>query len=152
MGWTIRVMLGFALLASAAACGGPAPVQAAEKGDLKVVFPGLSDNAGRVRIALVNTKPGYKDEEKHGFRLADAEVKDRTARHTFADVPFGIYSIKAYHDQNGDERLNKNLFGVPQEPYGFSNDVRGRWGPPAYERTLFRFLIDGSQIAIELSK
>ena len=151
MRWTKGITLCLLFLA-ATASGGLGQVQAGEKGDLRVVFTGLSDNAGRVRIALVNTEAGYKDEEKHGFRLAEAKVKELKSQHTFSDVPLGTYSIKAYHDQNGDKRLNKSLFGLPLEPYGFSNNVRGRWGPPAYESTEFRFRTDGAEISIELAR
>ncbi|HUT90521.1 MAG TPA: DUF2141 domain-containing protein [Thermoguttaceae bacterium] len=151
MRWTKGITLCLLFLA-ATASGGLEQVQAGEQGDLRVVFTGLSDNAGRVRIALVNTEAGYKDEEKHGFRLAEAKVKELESQHTFSDVPLGTYSIKAYHDQNGDKRHNKSLFGQPLEPYGFSNNVRGRWGPPAYESTRFRFRADGAEISIGLAK
>jgi hypothetical protein len=30
----------------------------------------------------------------------------------------------AFHDENGNGRLDKNFLGVPTEPYGFSNDVQ----------------------------
>jgi uncharacterized protein (DUF2141 family) len=148
---TKRIAFSCALLA-ATACGGLAPSLAAEKGDLGVVFTGLSDNAGKVRIALVNTKAGYEDEEQYGFRLAEVKVRGLEAQHVFSDIPLGIYSIKAYHDVNGDRRHNKGLFGVPLEPYGFSNDVRGQWGPPPYESTRFYFAADGAAISIKLSR
>ena len=151
MRWTKRIPLLLVLLA-ATVCGRLAPLHAAEKGDLRVVFTGLSNNVGKVRVALVNTKAGYEDEAKYGFRLAQVQVKGSTAQQVFSDVPLGIYSIKAYHDLNGDKRLNKNLFGLPLEPYGFSNNVRGTWGPPSYESTRFRFTVDGAQISIKLSR
>jgi len=148
---TRRITLCLSLLA-AAAFGGLAQVQAGEKGDLKVVFTGLTHNVGKVRIALINTRAGYQDEQKCGFRLAEVEVKKLRAEHTFSDVPLGTYSIKAYHDQNGDKKLNKSFFGQPLEPYGFSNNVRGMFGPPSYERTTFGFETDAAEISIKLSK
>jgi len=139
-------------LVAATAFGGLAQVQAAEKGNLKVVFTGLRQDAGTVRIALVHTKAGYKDEEKHGFRLEEVKVKDLKAEYTFSEIPAGIYSIKAYQDLNGDKKLNENLFGVPLEPYGFSNNVRGVFGPPAYEKTTFRFDTAVAEISVKVSK
>lgn len=64
----------------------------------------------------------------------------------------GTYSVKAYHDQNGDKKLNKSLFGQPLEPYGFSNNVREMFGPPSYERTTFRVETDAAEISIKLSR
>lgn len=149
MRWTKHVTLCISLLA-ATAFGGLA--QAGQKGNLKVVFTGLTQNVGTVRIALVHTKAGYEDEHKYGFRLDEVKVKDLKAEHTFSEIPAGIYSVKAYHDLNGDKKLNKNLFGQPLEPYGFSNNVRGIFGPPSYEKTTFRFDADAAEISIKLSK
>ena len=151
MRWTKPVTLGLALLA-ATAFGGLAQVQAGEKGELNVVFTGLANNAGKVRIALVNTKAGFEDEQKYGFRLAEVGVKELKAEHTFSDIPPGIYAIKAFHDQNGDKKHNRGLFGQPLEPYGFSNNVRGIFGAPPFERTTFRLGADGAEISIKLSK
>ena len=151
MRWTRPITLCLSLLA-ATALGGLAQRQAGEKGDLKVVFTGLTHNVGKVRIALIHTKAGYQDEQKYGFRLAEVGVKELRAEHTFSDVPVGTYSVKAYHDQNGDKKLNKSLFGQPLEPYGFSNNVREMFGPPSYERTTFRVETDAAEISIKLSR
>jgi uncharacterized protein (DUF2141 family) len=145
-----HIVLCFSLLAVAASST-ISQVQAAPKGDLKVVFTGLTRNVGYVRVALVNTKAGYKDEENHGFRLAEVKVKDFKAECTFSDIPLGTYSVKAFHDLDGDEQLDKGLFGIPLEPYGFSNNVRGTFGPPSYESTRFRFRTISGRISIKLA-
>ena len=151
MRWTKPVTLCLTLLA-ATAIGGLAQVQAGEKGELKVVFTNLANNAGKVRIALINSKAAYEDEEKFGFRLVEVGVKELKAEHTFSDVPPGVYAIKAFHDQNGDKKHNRGLFGQPLEPYGFSNNVRGIFGPPSYEKTTFRLPPGAAQISIKLAK
>jgi uncharacterized protein (DUF2141 family) len=43
----------------------------------------------------------------------------------------GPYAIAVFHDLNGNGRLDRNVIGLPGEPYGFSNDV-GRRGPPLF--------------------
>lgn len=56
----------------------------------------------------------------------------RPGAETFTfQVPPGNYAIAAYHDENGDGRLDRNGVGIPTEPYGFSNDV-GRVAPPTF--------------------
>jgi uncharacterized protein (DUF2141 family) len=128
-----------------------AQAQPAPKGDLKVVFTGLTSNVGYVRVALVNTKAGYEDEENYGFRLAEVKVKDLKAEYTFSHIPLGTYSVKAFHDLDGDEQIDKNLFGIPLEPYGFSNNVRGTFVAPSYESTRFRFHTTSGRISIKLA-
>jgi uncharacterized protein (DUF2141 family) len=148
MRWTKPLTLGLTLLA-ATALGGFPQVQA---GELKVMFTGLVSNAGKVRVALVNTKAGYDDEAKFGFKLAEVGVKELKAEHTFSDVPPGIYAIKAFHDQNADKKHNRGLFGQPLEPYGFSNNARGMFGPPPFEKTTFRLEAAPAEIVIKLAK
>src|SRR5690606_32329089 len=47
------------------------------------------------------------------------------------------YAVKAFHDVNGNKELDTNLFGVPTEPYGFSNNARGVFGPPSLSQMIF---------------
>jgi uncharacterized protein (DUF2141 family) len=47
------------------------------------------------------------------------------------NVKPGSYAIAVFHDVNGNGQLDRNFIGLPNEPYGFSNDV-GRRGPPNF--------------------
>lgn len=47
----------------------------------------------------------------------------------------GAYAIAVFHDLNGDGQLGRNFIGLPNEPYGFSNDV-GRRGAPNFREAL----------------
>ncbi len=48
-------------------------------------------------------------------------------------VPHGTYAFNVIHDENKNGELDVNMFGIPKEPYGFSNHARGKFGPPAFE-------------------
>lgn len=48
------------------------------------------------------------------------------------NVKPGSYAIAAFHDVNGNGRLDRNFIGMPNEPYGFSNNVSRR-GRPSFE-------------------
>ena len=48
-------------------------------------------------------------------------------------LPDGTYAVGVFHDVDGDEALSKNFLGIPTEPFGFSNNVRGRFGPPSFK-------------------
>lgn len=49
------------------------------------------------------------------------------------DVPAGTWAVLAYQDENGNNELDRNFVGMPKEPYGFSRDARGKFGPPSFE-------------------
>ena len=51
----------------------------------------------------------------------------------FSNLAPGRYAAIAFHDENGNGKLDKNFLGVPTEPYGFSNNVQGFLGPPTFD-------------------
>ena len=72
------------------------------------------------------------------FEEATCPYKDRepakagTVELRIRNVKPGSYSIAVFHDVNGNGQLDRSFIGLPNEPYGFSNDV-GRRGPPNFE-------------------
>lgn len=55
----------------------------------------------------------------------------------FENLPAGDYAVKAFHDVNGNGRMDTNPFGMPVEPYAFSNNARGNMGPAGWDRAHF---------------
>lgn len=61
----------------------------------------------------------------------------------------GTYGIVIFHDKNGNEELDMNLFGVPNEPYGFSNNPKIKFSVPEFDA--FKFQFDGSPTEINIT-
>lgn len=53
-------------------------------------------------------------------------------------LPPGEYSVMLYQDENRNGQLDTGMFGVPKEPYGYSNDATGKMGPPEFKAQLFQ--------------
>jgi uncharacterized protein (DUF2141 family) len=66
------------------------------------------------------------------------------------DLPPGQYAVMAFHDRNGDKRLNVLPIGLPTEPYGFSNDARAMFGPPTFAKAAFSLPASGAGVTISL--
>jgi len=107
-------------------------------GTLILHVSNLKNDNGEVRIALARSKEEL-DFKKLPLKLVRAEIRDRKAEWAFVDLPFGEYAIKLYHDENGNEVFDRNFLGIPKEGYGFSNNAKGRFGPPAYDQVKFTF-------------
>jgi uncharacterized protein (DUF2141 family) len=75
------------------------------------------------------------------FEEETCPYRDRAAAHAgrvelrVRNVKPGRYAIAVFHDTNSNGKLDRNFIGLPQEPYGFSNDV-GRRGFPSFEGAL----------------
>ena len=52
-------------------------------------------------------------------------------------VPPGRYAAQAFHDENGNGKVDRALFGIPKEGFGFSNDAPIRLKPPRFADAAF---------------
>ncbi len=62
----------------------------------------------------------------------------------------GRYAVAAFHDTDGNGDLTLWPFGLPKEAYGFSNDARGQFGPPAFDQAAFELPAGGATEAFSL--
>ena len=105
---------------------------------LEVKIQGIKEPKGMVRLAFYNSEEEYLDEEKIAF--FHEELVIQTGEMTILiQLPKGDYSVAIYQDLNNDKELNTNLVGIPKEPYGFSNNVMGAFGPPSFEAAKVQF-------------
>jgi uncharacterized protein (DUF2141 family) len=102
---------------------------------LTVRLIGLEHDRGTAMVALT-TERGFL-EEKGAVQAQSVAVRDGRAECVFSKVPYGRYAVQAYHDENNNRRLDTGMFGIPSEPYGFSNNARGSFGPPKYSEAEF---------------
>jgi len=110
-------------------------------GTLVVAVTGFEAEDGTARIRLDTTAAAFAGEaEDASFaRAAAAPITGSGAVWTVDALPWGRYAASAYHDEDDDGALDTNLFGVPSEPFGFSNDARARFGRPDFVEAAFRF-------------
>lgn len=91
-------------------------------------------NTGTVMISLYNAEAAYSD----GAPVASKAIPaSGPVVAVFDNLPAGDYAVKAFHDVNGNGRMDTNPFGMPVEPYAFSNNARGNMGPAGWDRAHF---------------
>ena len=89
---------------------------------------------GSVMVALYDSEAAYNGGPAVA-RLAVPADGPVVAR--FDHLPAGDYAVKAFHDVNGDGQMNANPFGIPIEPYAFSNNAVGNMGPARWAAARF---------------
>jgi len=52
-------------------------------------------------------------------------------------LPEGALALSLFQDTNANGRLDANAMGMPIEPFGFSNNAAGNFGPPRFEQAVF---------------
>ena len=98
---------------------------------------------GAVMVSLFDSEASYAGGAP--FRQARVDVANGERATVFAGLPAGHYAVKAFHDVNGDGRMNTNPFGVPAEPFAFSNNARGNMGAAAWARARVEIAGDTAQ-------
>jgi len=68
------------------------------------------------------------------------------------NLPPGEYAISVFHDRDSDEKIKTNLFGIPKDPIGFSNNAKARFGPPKYSDAKFKISTKLVRMKIVLGK
>jgi len=134
----LLVWVCFSLLSLASAFSQNSQGGSTKTGTLTVLIDGFNSGKGDAKIALCNSIEGYKSDDK-SYRQEAVRISNGKAEWAFEDLPFGEYVIKVFHDENGNFKLDKNLFGAPAEAYGFSNNARATFGPPDYKKAAFQF-------------
>lgn len=106
---------------------------------LEVRVSDIKTLKGSIRLALYN---GPTDFMKKHKAVREVEVTANSVYVTFENLEAGEYAISCYHDVNNNKKLDSNFMGIPREPYGFSNNARGTFGPPSFEDA--RFAVKGN--------
>ena len=91
---------------------------------------------GYLYVALYNSEDNFLKEPVATFRV---EAAGQTVSVPCTGLPAGDYALSLFHDLNGNGRLDTERFGIPTEPYAFSNDAEGIMGPPSYKKCSFLF-------------
>jgi uncharacterized protein (DUF2141 family) len=112
---------------------------AAQSADSRIVLTfETGARTGTVMVALYDSEAAYDS----GPAVARAAVPaSGPVVAIFENLPAGDYAVKAFHDVNGDGEMNTNPFGLPTEPYAFSNNAVGNMGPARWDRA--RFAVSG---------
>jgi uncharacterized protein (DUF2141 family) len=92
---------------------------------------GLEHDDGKVRCGLYTDERWLKEGEGDVV-----QIRNQKATCVFEDVPYGVYGIAAFHDEDGDGELDTRIF-IPPEPGCFSNNAKPRLGPPSFKRSRF---------------
>lgn len=106
------------------------------KAVLIIKVNGFQSNNGKAMIALYNSKEEYESDLK-GFREAQLDIDKEQVVWTVKDLPNGEYAIKLYVDENNNNIMDTNFFGIPKEAIGFSNNAAVGMSAPSYDEVMF---------------
>lgn len=134
------------LFAAIAASMMAAPLAAAS--DLTVNVEGIAQPKGSIMMGLFDEATYNGDGAVNGANLI---VEGNSVTAVFEGLEPGEYAVRLYHDVNDDGEMNTNPFGMPTEPFAFSNDAKGRFGPAKWDDAKFTVESDGTVHTITMN-
>lgn len=107
-----------------------------QSSEITIVVKNIKDIKGKLRIGLFSNAENFKL-KANPVDSAVIEVTSKTISYTFKHLNNGTYAVAVYHDENGDDILNKRQLGIPIEGIGFSNFQKKQRKPPDFDEVSF---------------
>ena len=103
--------------------------------DIDFKISGVKNNKGKVYIQLFKGGDNYKNGVADSSSVMQAKKGEISV--SFNQKEPGVYAIRYFHDENNNGKLETNLFGMPVEGYGYSNNAKPNFGPVEFEQIKF---------------
>jgi uncharacterized protein (DUF2141 family) len=114
-----------------------------------VTIEKVRSSKGTIKVELYSG--AAENKPKKGKKVARTRVKAlRGETKLCLNAPSeGDYSIALYHDENDNKKLDRNIIGLPEEGFGFSNNPPLGLGMP--KQTEMRFKVGHMTTSLRIS-
>jgi uncharacterized protein (DUF2141 family) len=132
---------------------------AAKASDLRVEIHGVASSSGTLMVGLYDSEAHFRTAIANAGKLGLLTDRSRlvgiamraiagTQSAVFTDLKPGAYAVIVFHDENDNGKLDENLFGIPTEGYGFSNDAEGFLSAPSFKAAAV--IVDANDLTISI--
>lgn len=119
-------------------------VAAVQAQQINFHISGIDITKGKLYIQLFQGEDNYKKGIAETSTIIT--VKSDSAKVNFDNVLPGEYAVRFFQDENADGKLDTNMFGLPTEGYGFSNNAKPNFGPVSFKKAKFDVLVDQPEV------
>lgn len=119
---------------------------------LQIQLSNIREAKGYLYLAVYNRDEAFLKPDEVCAQKIVAVGQAGKMTVSLKNLPPGSYAVSCFHDLNGNGKLDTNLFGVPTEPYGFSNNARPRFRAPKWSEAVFELAHTGAAMNVRLEK
>jgi uncharacterized protein (DUF2141 family) len=117
---------------------------------MDITFTNIKEAKGKMFVAVYDSEASYLNVEKAVIKEFVAVDKTGSLTIKLNLEKEGRYAVAAFHDLNGNGKIDKNLLGVPTEPYAFSNNVRPSFRAPNWNESSFKWKPGSTPVTLKL--
>jgi uncharacterized protein (DUF2141 family) len=118
-------------------------------GTITVEVTKLRNQMGKLSLGLYNKNDKTFAKIPKAYKGVHLKIQGDKVLYRFTKIPNGIYALSIFHDENSNQKLDTNLFGIPTEGYSFSNNIRPKLRGATFEEAKFK-LDEKKHISIEM--
>ena len=108
---------------------------------LAVTIDDVREEGGRILVQIADGPDGFEGVQEP---VASLMLEPTPPQVTFSvELEPGVYGMRVMHDVDGDFELDANFVGIPTEPWAFSNNATGNFGPPSWDDVTFEMTTAG---------
>jgi len=113
-------------------------LQAQNGNTLQVQIKNIELLEGNLLLSLTSDSTKFPAGEVEEKYRKIVEVDSHEMRVDFKNLPDGEYAMSIIQDLNDNQELDTKKFGIPAEPFAFSNAAMRKFGPPFFSQAKFR--------------
>lgn len=116
---------------------------------IRIRVTGLTPKPGNLLVAVFESSDGFpKSDQSTSTTVIEADADQAEFSLT---LPINHpLAIAVFQDLDGNRIITKNGFGIPTEPYGFSNKARGLLGPPTFQQAVVQVAEGQDSLEIQI--
>ncbi len=99
---------------------------------LTITVPNIFPLKGEIQVSVYDNGESFLKENKE-YRIYRFKVKETKGKFVINDLSEGKYALIIYHDENNNKEMDKSIFGLPKEGYGFSKNFKPGLSRPDFE-------------------
>ena len=107
---------------------------------LEIKIDGLRSSEGNLSITVFKDEKGFPEDADRAILTASIDLAKEKPVFIFKDIKPGTYAYAILHDEDKDNRMNKNMLGIPKEGFGFSNNYKPRIKNPSFNSASFALM------------
>ena len=113
---------------------------AEETHKLSVNLAQIKNDKGSIFVELYSDPATFRKSAK-ALKIIKIPAAACSLTLTFDNLGTGTYAVLSYHDEDGNNTMNKRFGMIPTEGYGLSNNPKVM-GPPAFKDSQFEVSTD----------
>lgn len=121
---------------------------AANAQNVEVTIKGIKNNKGNMPLAVFKDHDSFMDNKAVKLvRYSKAKVVNGTMTVTL-DLEPGTYGLSVLDDENANNKMDKNMIGIPKEGFGFSNYYHDKMSHPQFKD--FKIVVTEQKQKVEI--